>query len=511
VAGAAALARQFFLNRSEEPSAALIKALLIDTATYMTGVNAGGDLPQARQGWGLLNLDRAFDSVPKIYVNETETLSDSGEEFVLTGEIKDPGRPFRVALAWTDSPGFSAVAPWVNDLDLEVVVNGKVYRGNNFKADESQPGGAPDGKNNLEAVWLPEGLSGTFLVRVRASNIGGDGVPGNADPSDQDFALVVYNGERRDVPVAGLVAATVSGGPDQFADPGESVSLNLTISDLAPAPLTGGHGTLATTTGGVNVTTASADFPNIAFGQTADSTTAFAFTVDHSVVCGTTIQFALDVASGSSVSRVLFSIPVGRSEPQQLFADNIDGTDANWTHASAFKKKKKKKKQPIDTWSLSTRRPHSGTQSWFSSDPGTVADAHLDSLQLQLPADLQNLQLMFFHTFAFESIGSAGFDGGVLEISTGGDFEDLGPKIISGGYNGVIFPISNNPIAGRPAWISGRIGAFQQVVVDLSSFAGKTVTIRFRFGSDQTGSGAGWFIDDVRLQGDRVTCVAASD
>jgi hypothetical protein len=43
-------------------------------------------------------------------------------------------------------------------------------------------------------------------------------------------------------------------------------------------------------------------------------------------------------------------------------------------------------------------------------------------------------------------------------------------------------------------------------VVDLSSFAGKTVTIRFRIGTDQDGKGLGWYIDDVSLRGDRVTC-----
>ena len=42
-------------------------------------------------------------------------------------------------------------------------------------------------------MFLPAGLSGPVLVRVRATNIAGDGVPNNSDPTDQDFALVIYN------------------------------------------------------------------------------------------------------------------------------------------------------------------------------------------------------------------------------------------------------------------------------------------------------------------------------
>jgi hypothetical protein len=52
--------------------------------------------------------------------------------------------------------------------------------------------------NNVESIYLPaealpEGASGNFVITVRAANIAGDGVPGNENGLDQDFALVVYN------------------------------------------------------------------------------------------------------------------------------------------------------------------------------------------------------------------------------------------------------------------------------------------------------------------------------
>ena len=136
---------------------------MIGTASYLTGEGAGGDLPGAGQGWGLLNLNRAFDSASKVFVNQSTTFSDSGQEFVLTGEVKDSSQPFRVTLAWSDAPGFSGFAPWVNDLDLEVSINGQVYRGNNFVGQNSQPGGASDTKKSLqEYASASAGVSGRF-------------------------------------------------------------------------------------------------------------------------------------------------------------------------------------------------------------------------------------------------------------------------------------------------------------------------------------------------------------
>ena len=187
----------------------------------------------------------------------------------MTGEVKESSEPFRVTLAWSDAPGVSVFASWVNDLDLEVIINGQVYRGNNFAGQESQPGGEADARNNVEAVWLPAGTAGSFMIRVRATNIAGDGVPGNNDSTDQDFALVVYNGENKPSPVAKFEKVVFSGGPDEFADPGETISLNVSISDPSPVALTGTHGTISTTAAGVNVTASTADFPTVAQGDTA--------------------------------------------------------------------------------------------------------------------------------------------------------------------------------------------------------------------------------------------------
>jgi hypothetical protein len=204
VSGAAALARKFFISRNllganRPPSPAMTKAYLINSASYLTGENASGNLPSDRQGWGRANLAQAFDDARRALLDQGKLLTESGQTFELQGSLADRSRPLRVTLAWTDAPGTLAGAALVNDLDLEIQVGGvAVYRGNNFTDALSTDGGAADQLNNIESIFLPasaipEGAEGNFKIIVRAANIAGDGVPGNENALDQDFALVAYN------------------------------------------------------------------------------------------------------------------------------------------------------------------------------------------------------------------------------------------------------------------------------------------------------------------------------
>lgn len=204
ISGAASLTRKFFTTRrllgdDRPPSPAMLKAYLINSATYLTGENAGGDLPALRQGWGLVDLGRAFDETSLRLIDQSELLIESGQSFELKGSIADRSKPVRVTIAWTDAPGSLAGAALVNDLDLEVRVGSAViYRGNHFAEGFSTEGGESDRVNNVESVVLPAdliptGYQGNFTITIRAANIAGDGVPNNGNDLDQDFALVVHN------------------------------------------------------------------------------------------------------------------------------------------------------------------------------------------------------------------------------------------------------------------------------------------------------------------------------
>ena len=82
------------------------------------------------QGFGLMNLGRALDDSQRILIDQTQTLASTGQTFVARGRITNSSKPVRITLCWTDAPGALAANPVVNDLDLQVTINGQTYFGN---------------------------------------------------------------------------------------------------------------------------------------------------------------------------------------------------------------------------------------------------------------------------------------------------------------------------------------------------------------------------------------------
>lgn len=232
--GAAALVRQYFVEGHHggpgfAPSAALVKAALINASTPMTGTdNVGGPItpiPSNEQGWGRIQLDRALafaDSPFKTFVDDHRAPIAAGEtptfEYHFTVAA---GRDLKVTLAYTDYPGVPDQAPtnpqvgseasWtasqlVNDLDLEVdAPGGALYRGNVFVNGASATGGSTDRRNNVEQVLIRSAGAGELVVRVRARHVAVSG---------QQFALLVTGAVTAGtctVPAEGTIEAVVQG------------------------------------------------------------------------------------------------------------------------------------------------------------------------------------------------------------------------------------------------------------------------------------------------------------
>jgi subtilisin family serine protease len=194
-AGGAALVRQFYSEGwyptgsatpadALAPSAALVKATLLNSTREMTGASA---IPSDCQGWGRVVLDDALhfsgDS-RRLWLHDDETteFSDAGQSSAFHFEV-DTAEPLRVTLVWTDFPSTPIADPHLNnDLDLVVEGPGETWLGNVWSAGSSTAGGNPDRLNTVEQVLLPAPIAGTYTVTVSAFNI--------PNP-DQPFALVV--------------------------------------------------------------------------------------------------------------------------------------------------------------------------------------------------------------------------------------------------------------------------------------------------------------------------------
>ncbi|MBS1791366.1 MAG: S8 family serine peptidase [Acidobacteria bacterium] len=328
VSGAAALARQRFLNEGlAAPSPAMTKAALVNTARYMTGTDANDTLWSNVQGMGAVNLNSFFElfTVPTLLRDQdpVDVFTASGQVRTINGTISNSSKPFRVTLAWTDAPGSTTGAAWVNNLDLEVTIGGQTYRGNNFGGAFSIPGGVADDKNNLESVLIPAGVSGAFTIRIIAANIAGDGVPNNAALLDQDYALVVFNMAEALQPIVdaagGTLAAETCLPADGAIDPGENVTVNFTLKNIGRTATTNLTATLLPGGNVVNPS-ASQTYGAIApLGGTA--TRAFSFRASGS--CGGQLSATMQLQDGnSSLGLIVFIFPLGVANLQtQTFSN----------------------------------------------------------------------------------------------------------------------------------------------------------------------------------------------
>ena len=195
-AAAAAIIRQYFVdgwypsgapiaNNSMNPSAALIRAILIASGQQVTGTgtvarSSSDTWPNNEQGFGRVLLSKvlpiaaAGDAFRTQVVDGTAGLL-TGDAATYTFRVSAPG-PAKFVLTWSDYPGtIGATKALVNDLDLEVTApNGTVYRGNHFAPfaqGQSLPGGIFDTTNVEEAVILKNAAVGEWTVRVIGSNV----------------------------------------------------------------------------------------------------------------------------------------------------------------------------------------------------------------------------------------------------------------------------------------------------------------------------------------------------
>ncbi|MCH8478838.1 MAG: S8 family serine peptidase [Wenzhouxiangella sp.] len=191
VAGAAAVVREFYqVEHGLNPSAALVKATLVNGAVDMTpGQYGSGSTPDVtgrpdnNQGWGRVDLPNSLiqEHGRQKWFHEGGGLN-TGESFMFNFAVEDSSLPLRITLTWTDFHGTEAShGALVNDLDLELTTpSGNLIRGN-----EGLAAGEADRSNNVEGIALANPATGVYTLTVRAYNI---------PQGPQPFALVASGG-----------------------------------------------------------------------------------------------------------------------------------------------------------------------------------------------------------------------------------------------------------------------------------------------------------------------------
>ncbi len=173
-AGAVAVLREFLRTKQGvvNPSAALLKSLLIAGAKRLPGTGPTKAILDNHQGFGRVSLDGSATQ-PLLTLDGAGL--KTGDKSNFTVKVPAANKTLRIALCYSDFPGPTLI----NNLNLIVTdPGGKRYVGN-------QPSSAStaltlDAANNVEVVQVPKARAGTWTVDVVASDVGA---------APQDFAL----------------------------------------------------------------------------------------------------------------------------------------------------------------------------------------------------------------------------------------------------------------------------------------------------------------------------------
>jgi serine protease AprX len=188
VAGCAALVRQYYVAQKHQPSAALLKATLVNGTTWLTGADAtapSAGMPNYHQGHGRVDLSQTVPNASRpamalFFADDWgagKGLASTGDRARFQVTVPAGCPELRVCLAYTDLPARGLQ----NNLSVVVQRGGdaKKYLGNAQLPDALT---LPDPDNNLESVRIPQPAAGVYYIQVMA---------GNLLKGPQAFALVI--------------------------------------------------------------------------------------------------------------------------------------------------------------------------------------------------------------------------------------------------------------------------------------------------------------------------------
>ena len=222
---------------------------------------------------------------------------------------------------------------------------------------------------------------------------------------------------------------------------------------------------------------------SIGVRQTAEnSVNPFEFMITSGVTMLTEVKFAASVTQEGIVTAVdTFSVVVGY--PRELFVDDAESGLSNWVRSGNGVQ-----------WDTAFTMAYSGSRSLADSRYGNVANGTTNYLTTTNTIDLAstlNPRLEYFARWANES----GFDYTRIQISTNNG--SIWTNLV-GRYTTMV--------AGGPGYTANK-GFWAWEHINLGSYAGHQIKLRFNQVSDFSLRGDGFYFDDFRIVDYRDTVV----
>lgn len=305
------------------------------------------------------------------------------------------------------------------------------------------------------------------------------------------------------MPVVGPVVVPIDwrfwgGDGDGIPEPGETVTMQLTLQNIGTSPAVDVTASLATVMPEVQIVPAACDYSTLAVGAVAAR--ELNVILDEALACGAHLDWQLTIECRNAAGDTLqweqpMQLTAGEEVDRITFADDVEAGAGGWSHVLD---------QGETDWTPVAGWSHSPVTSWFTPAEDNIKDNSLLSPWFEVP---EGAALTFWHDYDLETES----DGGVLEIRTATEpWADLGQAMSTGGYTHELDFFLLNPLGRRAAW-SGDSQGFIQTRVDLGAYGGRRVQIRFRLGCDLLVGSGGWYVDDVRISGREFRCVLEPD
>jgi hypothetical protein len=270
-----------------------------------------------------------------------------------------------------------------------------------------------------------------------------------------------------------LVSDTL-GNNNGVADPGENFTLIINAKNKSLVDATELFGALGSTYTGVTISNPVIMKPLLSSGEIMQF--AYQVSFDQSIAGGASVPFNFNLTSANAPAvNQTVALACGTSG----MVLDFESTNGNF--------------ESVAGWQYGTptqTTPHSGMNLWCTGLSGQYPNNAMFVLKTPTIPLGENATFSFWHMMSCQNY----FDGGNVSISTNnGDSWTLLYPVA--GYNTSL----NIQSLGEVGFTNSV--AWSQTTFNLSAYANSDVILRWRFASNGTVQGNGWFIDDVMISG----------